>query len=67
MYILYEQYELIDILNFFIKGSMLLRWMIFTLKIIQLFVYGYPSNSIVEAHFIYDQLLYYIICKVLNK
>ena len=67
MYILYEQYELIDILNFFIKGTMLLRWMIFTLKIIQLFVYGYPSNSIVEEHFIYDRLLYYIICKVLNK
>ena len=37
------------------------------LKNTQLFVYGHPSNSIVEAHFINNRLLYYIICKVFNK
>ena len=36
----------------------------FTLKVMQQFVYGYPSSSvIVEAHFIYDRLLYYLNCK----
>ena len=51
----------------FFKGTMLLRSMTFTLKVMQPFVYGYPSNYIVEVYFIYDRLLYYIICKVLNK
>ena len=47
---------------------MLLRSMILSLKVMLPFVYGYPSSSIVEAHFIYDRLLYYIICKLyLNK
>ena len=30
------------------------------LKVMQPFVYGYSSSSIVEAHFVYDQLIYYI-------
>ena len=38
---------------------MLLRSMTFILKVMQPFVYGYSSSSIVEAYFIYDRLLYY--------
>ena len=37
---------------------MLSRWMIFILKVMPLFVYYYPPNSILEAHFIYDRMLY---------
>ena len=46
---------------------MLLRRMTFTLKVMQPLVYGYPSNSIVETHFIIDCCTICVICKVLNK